>query len=283
MLGHKLWQVSRERFETYVTCRQRPSWDSLFAGDNVLTNISVEDHDSVVRAVSRARPDVVVNCVGIVKQAPAAKDSLVSIAVNSLFPHRLADLCAAVGSRLIQISTDCVFTGRQGNYREDHTPDADDLYGRSKLLGEVEGPNRLTLRTSIIGRELAASWGLVEWFLSHQDNKSVLGFRRAIFSGLTTLALSETLVELVARDVRLEGVWHVASAPISKFDLLRMLKDAYGLDVEITPDENVVLDRSLDAARFWTETGLERPKWEAMIRGLVRDSTPYAEIRQHAS
>ena len=280
MLGHKACEVLERRFDVVVTVRSLASLPSrdFFARATVLPGVSAEDYDSVVRAIAAARPDVTVNCIGIVKQLAAGSDPLVSISVNSLFPHRLADACAAAGSRLVQVSTDCVFSGRRGSYTEDDMPDPVDLYGRTKLLGELAYEHTLTVRTSIIGRELHGGHGLVEWFLS-QDGRTVRGFRRAIFSGLTTTALAEHLADVIERHRDLHGVWHVASEPISKFELLELLSDAYGVNVEIEPDDEFVCDRSLDDSRFRAATGSVAPPWPSMIDQMASEGTPYAALR----
>jgi dTDP-4-dehydrorhamnose reductase len=228
--------------------------------------------------VAAVRPQVVINCIGIVKQLPAAKDSLQSILVNALFPHRLARLCQAIGARLIHFSTDCVFSGRRGGYVEDDVADADDLYGRTKFLGEVSYDGCLTLRTSMIGRELATSHGLIEWFLS-QEGKTIRGYTRAIFSGLSTSALSDVIAHIVAHHPGLQGVYHVGAEPISKFELLSLVKQVYGLNVQIVPDEEVICDRSLNADRFRRVTGFVPPTWPNMIEHIYQDATPYAELR----
>ena len=284
MLGHKLWQVFRERFDTYVTVR-RPldlAWENvIFDPTRVIQGVSAEDVESVRRALEAVRPDAVVNCIGIVKQAAAANDPLPSIAVNSLFPHQVAELCRSAGARLLHVSTDCVFSGRQGRYTEEDIPDPIDLYGRSKLLGEAAGPGSLTIRTSIIGRELDSSNGLVEWFLA-QDGGSVSGYRRAIFSGLTTAAISEELARVLEEHHELEGISHVAAEPIGKYDLLCLLKQAYELDVEISPDDSVVIDRTLNGSAFEQHTGLVAPDWPVMVEAMARDETPYPELRRAA-
>ena len=280
MLGHKLWQVFSGRFDTYVTLRGRDSALARLGIDpeRTVPNVSAETFETVVRAVADVRPQVVVNCIGIVKQAPEARDPLSSILVNSLLPHRVAELCRAAGARLIHVSTDCVFSGSAGRYTEADIPDPEDLYGRSKLLGEVADGACLTVRTSIVGRELRRSNGFLEWFLA-QAGGSVRGFRRAIFSGLSTAALAEVLAEVISDHPELAGLRHVASEPISKFDLLQLLKDAYGLEVEIVPDDDVVSDRSLDGKRFEQETGLRRKTWPEMAAALAGDETPYHELR----
>ncbi|MDP8908832.1 MAG: SDR family oxidoreductase [Chloroflexota bacterium] len=280
MLGHKLWQVFSTCLDAHVTVRasaQAVRRMELFDPSRTIAGVSAERFDTVERAVADVRPDVVVNCIGIVKQLREAHDPIASISINSLFAHRVARLCDVEGARLIQISTDCVFSGRTGGYSERDIPDPVDLYGRSKLLGEVADGDCLTVRTSIIGRELSGASGLVEWFLAQE--RSVRGFRRAIFSGLTTAALARVLASVIAEHRALRGIRHVASAPISKHDLLCMLSDAYGLTVEIVPDDAVVCDRSLDGSRFEQETGLRAPPWTDMVAQLAADTTPYERLR----
>ncbi len=280
MLGHKLWQVFSTRLDTHVTVRasaEAVRRMELLDPARTVADVSAERFDTVERAVAGVRPDVVVNCIGIVKQLRAAHDPIASISINSLFAHRVARLCAAEGARLIQISTDCVFSGRTGGYSERDIPDPVDLYGRSKLLGEVPDAGCLTVRTSIIGRELSGASGLLEWFLTQE--RVVRGFRRAIFSGLTTEALAGVLASIVCDHRELSGIRHVASEPISKHDLLWMLKDAYRSSVEIVPDDEVVCDRSLDGSRFEQETGLRTPSWTEMVARLAADKTPYERLR----
>lgn len=282
MLGHRLWLAARERHDTYVTMRggvATSAGAALFDPNRTLSGVTAEDFDSVVAALAATRPDVVINAIGIVKQRAAALDPVASLTVNALFPHRLARLCRIGGSCLIHISTDCVFSGRRGEYVETDTADADDLYGRSKLLGEVTDPPDLTLRTSLIGRELSGSQGLVEWFLD-QRGRSVRGFTRAIFSGLTTPALAALIVDLIEHHPNLAGLWHVASPPISKHDLLCLIRDAMALDIAIEPDDTVVIDRGLDDDRFRATTGLPTLDWPTMVQRLAQDPIPYDDMRR---
>ena len=282
MLGHKLWQVFAGQFDTFVTLRRGfDSYDryKLFDPEHTVDCVSADDSDSVSRAIDTVRPAVVVNCIGIVKQAEAARDPLVSIEVNSLFPHRLARLCQSKGIRLIHISTDCVFSGRKGNYSENDLSDAEDLYGKTKFLGEVCGEGCFTIRTSMIGRELETSYGLIEWLLN-QEGKTVSGYKRAIFSGFTTKALAQIIAQVINEYPAMHGVWHVASEPISKFELLSLVKQMYGLDVLIKPDDVVVCNRSLSAERFREATGFRPPPWREMIQQMYRDPMPYSEIRR---
>ena len=281
MLGHKLWQVYRNRFDTWATVRSSyrayARYD-LFDSQRLLGGVDAFNFDTVVRALVTVQPDVVINCTGIIKQLAAAKDPIVSLTINSLFPHRLALLCQASGARLIHISTDCVFSGRKGMYTEDDVSDAADLYGRSKFLGEVGAPGCLTLRTSIIGRELQTASGLVEWFLSNREGR-VRGYTRAIYSGLTTLALADIITDILERHPELSGLYHVSSEPINKYDLLCLLRDAFGVQVEIEPYAEVQIDRSLDSSRFRAATDFTPPTWSDMIKAMAEDSTPYDEWR----
>ncbi len=278
MLGHKAFQLLSPHFETYATFTQSYGpWTHfpMYQGTTqVITGVDVRQFDSVVEAFARVQPDVTINCIGIIKQLEAAKDPILSLEVNALFPHRLARLCQAANTRLIHFSTDCVFSGQKGDYTEEDAPDPVDLYGRTKLLGEVNQAGCLTLRTSIIGRDFAKKVGLLEWFLSHKG-RSVNGFTRAIYSGLTTQALSLILYELITHHPDLEGLYHVASQPINKYELLRKIRDAWQLDIEVNPFADFFCDRSLDATRFAQATSLPVPTWDEMIAGLVADLTPY--------
>lgn len=275
MLGHKLCQVLSADFEVSATFRSgSPELPEIYGSTRPTIGVDALDPDSVAGAFEAVRPEVVVNAIGVVKQRATARDPVLSIAVNSLFPQRLAQLCRASGSRLIHFSTDCVFSGRRGAYTESDEPDPVDLYGRSKLLGEVEGPGALTLRTSIIGRELENMTGLLEWFLGRADTR-VPGYARVIWSGVTTNFLARVVGKLIRSEPALEGLYHLSAAPISKYQLLVALNDAFGTGTTVEREEATVLDRSLNSDRFWSRTGLKRPDWNDMLPELVEDSKVY--------
>lgn len=284
MLGHKVFQVLCERFETFATFRDvRGPWADypIYATlpmSRMLGGIDAADFHGVVRAMGRVKPDVVVNCIGIVKQLPEANDPIISLSLNALFPHQLAALCAVAGARLLHVSTDCVFSGRKGTYTEDDTPDADDLYGRSKLLGEVTTPGCLTIRTSIFGRDFLKQSALLEWFLTHRGG-AVRGYRNATYTGFPTQVLARVVGDIIERYPDLSGVYHIASQPISKYDLLVRIRDAMALAIEIEPYDDPPCDRSLDASRFVAATGYQIPSWDEMIAELAADTTPYDEWR----
>lgn len=274
MLGHRLIQDLNQTDEVAGTFRrdessyQRPEFLDASQG---FFGVDVRDLPRVLEVCEEFRPDAVINAAGIVKQRPASQEARPSIEVNALFPHRLALVSAALGARLIHISTDCVFSGSDGSYREDDPPDAVDLYGQTKLLGEVTQEHCLTLRTSIIGRELSRKTGLVEWFLAQEG--TVRGFTRAMFSGVTTGELSRAISMILRHFPAASGLYHISSQPISKHDLLSMLRDELGLATTIIPDATVEIDRSLDSSRFQKAFGYTPPTWREMIQELATELT----------
>lgn len=281
MLGHKLMHSMSQSFTVYGTLRRNKEQflhHPILGKMNLIGNTSADNGKSIEDAIEFADPDVAINCIGIIKQLPEAKDPIKSITINSLFPHVLAQQCGERRIRLIHMSTDCVFSGKKGDYSENDVPDAFDLYGRSKLLGELDEPGCLTLRTSIIGRELNSANGLLEWFLS-QKGQPVKGYRNAIFSGFTTNALSEIITQIIIKYPDLGGLYHVSSNPISKFDLLSLVKKHFELDMEIEPDETVVIDRSLNSSKFRQKTKIHIPSWDEMIEQVHNDPAPYDRLR----
>lgn len=234
--------------------------------EHVICGVDVENADSLMRLFTLARPDVVINCIGLVKQLAAAVDPLAAIPINALLPHRLARICDLAGARLVHVSTDCVFVGTRGMYREQDVSDAQDLYGRSKYLGEVDYPHAVTLRTSIIGHELGSTHGLVGWLLAQQG--PVKGFTKAIFSGLPTVELARVIHDFVIPNSDLRGLYHVSAEPINKFELLKLVAKAYGKAITITPDDKLVIDLSLDSSRFREITGYQPPAWPELVRRM---------------
>ena len=232
--------------------------------DRLCTGIDVLDQDALVSALQKIRPDVVINCVGLIKQLKTANDPLSVLPINAMLPHRLARLCALIGARLVHISTDCVFSGKKGGYKESDPSDAEDLYGKSKFIGEVHDQKHvITLRTSIIGHELDSSHALVDWFLSQQG--SVKGYTKAIFSGLPTAELARLIHDHVLTHPELSGLYHVSAQPIAKFDLLKLIAAQYNKMIQIDPDHQLVLDRSLDSTSFAKAAGYIAPDWPALI------------------
>ena len=274
MLGHKMFQTMSGRFPD-VMCTFRGARPGMLATEEqAVEGVDVEDIASLERLIAKMSPETVINCVGVVKQRATANDPVLTIKINSLLPHLLAEWQSKHGGRVVHFSTDCVFSGKKGGYSEEDAPDAEDLYGRTKLLGETVAENALTIRSSVIGREVANRQSLLEWFLRHRGGK-VRGYRKVIYSGVTTNYMSELVSNIVESRLDVSGLYHVSSPAISKHDLLCLIRDAMGLDIEIEPDDEVVSDRSLVSDRFWAATGYEQPDWRALIAGLAGDATPY--------
>ena len=272
MLGHRLLGYLRQRHDVRVTLRQDLSayeQFGIFTRENSFASVDLRATDRLMGILAEFHPQVIVNAVGIVKQRPEGQEHIGNLEINSLLPHRLALACRAVGATLVHISTDCVFSGKRGNYNEADTPDPVDVYGYCKLLGEVVGPEAITLRTSIIGTELLRKTSLIEWFLAQEG--TVKGFKNAIFSGFTTLELSRVIERLLAHPPGGSGIYHVSSEPISKYDLLCMVRDRLKLPVDIVPDYEVRCDRSLDSKRFRAQFNYSPPSWSTMVDELVEE------------
>jgi len=284
MLGHKMFQTLRQGFpDTLGTIRgatgdQAHGRVGLFQQGNVIENVDVMNQATLAACLRSHRPDFVVNCVGIIKQRPDAHSHLLSIAINALLPHQLAELCREWGGRLIHFSTDCVFSGKHGNYAEDDPSDAEDLYGKTKFLGEVDAPSALTLRTSIIGRELREFKSLLEWFLG-QRNGSVRGFTRALYSGVTTNFLARLVADIIADHPGIHGLYQVTGPTISKYDLLCLLRQSHSLSTEIVADDTFFCDRSMRGDKLKAAIGYESPAWPDLCAELANDPTPYERWR----
>jgi len=270
MLGHEVMRVLAPDFEVWGACRHPEELPYLgVSEDRLVGGLDASDPGDAYRLLEMVEPDVVINAIGIVKQRAEAKAAIPSIEVNSLWPHVLADACESANARMVHVSTDCVFSGSRGGYMETDVPDAFDMYGRSKLLGEVtDRENTVTLRTSIIGWQLGEPTGLVGWFGAHKG-KPLKGFTKAIFSGLTTRVLTEVIRDVVLPDADLHGLWHLSAEPIDKFTLLSKLAEKLGWDVELTPSEELVIDRSLDSSRFRERTGWTPLSWDEMLEALA--------------
>lgn len=267
MLGSTMARYFFEKTDVDVTGTVRSISSLRFFSesltDRMITGVDVENSDHLLQVFSKVKPDFVINCVGLVKQLESSNDPLSAVPINSLFPHRLAHLSAAVDARLIHISTDCVFSGKEGMYNEDSVPDALDMYGRSKLIGEVDYDNAITLRTSLIGHELCGARSLINWFLSQEG--AVKGYKNAIFSGLPTVELARVIYKYVLPAPELRGLYHLSADPISKYELLSLVAEIYEKKIEVIPDESLVIDRSLDSARFRHDTGYLPKDWPELI------------------
>jgi dTDP-4-dehydrorhamnose reductase len=269
MLGSACYQVFAEndRFLTYGTLRALEKTASIrYAGGTLIPCVNALELSQLAYVFDQCGPDVVINCVGIIKQLDLVKNLRLLIETNAVLPHRLADLSNRYGARLIHISTDCVFSGAKGMYKESDVADAADPYGRTKQLGETLASNAVTLRTSIIGHEVKRAASLVDWFLSQRG--SVKGYRRAIFSGLPSIELARVIRDYVVPDREMTGLYHIAAEPIAKFDLLGLVAKEYHSEVNLEPDDTLVIDRSLDGQRFRERTGYIAAAWPTLVRSM---------------
>lgn len=273
MLGNAVFKLlsAQNHLDVWGTIRS-PSAARIFDPSQqakLIAHMDVLQQDCLIDLFRKHKPDVVINCVGLIKQFDSASDALAVLPVNAMLPHRLSRMCETVGARLVHISTDCVFSGSKGAYTETDPSDAYDLYGKSKFIGEVvDSANSITLRTSIIGHELNSQVSLIDWFLAQQG--SVKGYTKAIFSGLPTVELAKVIRDHVLTEPQLSGLYHVSVDPIDKCSLLKLVAEAYGKDIEIIEDAQVQIDRSLDSSKFRSATGYLPPSWKSLIE-LMRD------------
>lgn len=273
MLGNAMFRFFTEqgKHEVWGTLRNR-DYLRYFDEDlhnHIISDIDVLNQVTLINLLNRIKPDYVINCIGLVKQLAEAEDPLITLPLNALFPHQLARLCGLCNARMLQISTDCVFSGAKGNYSESDVSDAIDLYGKSKWMGEVQYPHALTIRTSIIGHELYSQHSLIDWFLSQSGTSK--GYTKAIFSGFPTIVLAQIIHDYMLEHPELSGVYHVAANAINKFDLLTLVAKQYQKLIELIPDERVSIDRSLNASKFNQLVGYQAPNWHQLVEAMHND------------
>lgn len=272
MLGYSIFSNLSEspELEVFGTVRSLEGLDKYFPTfDKLINNVDVRDFKTLENALDRVTPNVVINCIGLIKQHEVSKQHVEAIEINALLPHKIAQLCDNIGAKLIHFSTDCVFDGKVGNYLENDLPTATDLYGRSKCLGEVDYGNHVTLRTSIIGHELRSSVSLVDWFLSQSG--PVKGFSKAVFSGLPTAYIAKVLEEYVLPNKSLSGLYQLSVEPIDKCSLISMISKIYGKEISIEKFDDFIIDRSLNSDKFRRVTGFTPPSWDYLVKFMFDD------------
>lgn len=276
MLGREMLGRFAGQFRVAGTIRAPNAGPRSYAEPEVFSGVAADDLSSVIRVLDEFEPDVIVNCIGIVKQLKSAHNAVLSIATNSLFPHQIADAAARRGMRLIHFSTDCVFSGAGGPYSEDSQADPVDLYGRSKWLGEVAVDNALTLRTSFVGHAPDRATSLLDWF-ERQRSGTVNGFSKALYTGLTVNVLADLVAKIISDWPDLWGLWHVSGDAISKFELLNIVNRIYGLGIHVREDSSYFCDRRLDSTHFRSHIGWNPPSWESMIESLRQNRVPVSD------
>jgi len=273
MLGHKALHSLSSELDTWATFRK---FDNRFKSlkfidkSKIIDNVNAFSFESIEKAIQLVKPDVVLNCIGIIKQLKEYSDPKISIYINSYMPHLLAEYCVRNHIKFIHISTDCVFNGVDGNYREESISNADDLYGRSKYLGEVSDGSTLTLRTSIIGHELLSSFSLVDWFINN-SSPDIEGYKNAIYTGFPTCIFINEIFKLIKYFPKLSGLYHVASDPITKYDLLCKINKIYCLNKTLLPNDKFICNRSMNYSKYKIATNFKPLPWEEMITRMYED------------
>jgi dTDP-4-dehydrorhamnose reductase len=281
MLGHMLVRVLSEHHQVIGTTSSQYDSKSprarILNKANWIDQVDVRNLQTVENAINHAKPNVLINCVGVIKQKMDSGNIIDAILINSLVPHQLAAACEKLDIRFIHFSTDCVFEGTPGIKYTSYTPNATDLYGTTKRLGEVNYAPAITLRTGFVGRQLSGAEGLFEWVLS-QKGKAVSGYQNAIYSGLTTMALSRVIQQVIEVQPTLSGLYQVASNRINKFDLITQLNESLQLDLSIAKNTEFMCDRSMDGTEFTNSTNIQIPSWEEMLTEFAADQDFYNSI-----
>ena len=281
MLGHMLVRVLSEHHQVIGTTSSKYDSKSPLARildkANWIDQVDVRNWQTVESAINHSKPNVLINCVGVIKQKMDSGNIMDAILINSLVPHQLAATCEKLDIRFIHFSTDCVFEGTPGIKYTSYTPNATDLYGTTKRLGEVNYAPAITLRTGFVGRQLSGAEGLFEWVLS-QKGKAVSGYQNAIYSGLTTMALSRVIQQVIEVQPTLSGLYQVASNRINKFDLITQLNESLQLDLSIAKNTEFMCDRSMDGTEFTNSTNIQIPSWEEMLTEFAADQDFYNSI-----
>ena len=281
MLGHTVYRFlnsTNNKIKCYGTIRNKK--DKKFFNHHLSQNLRIFDDfnnlNKLEKFIRKINPEIILNCIGLIKQRDNSENQLEAVFVNSLLPHQISKVCNDIGIRFIHFSTDCVFSGSKGNYKESDLPDARDIYGLSKFMGEINNKNNLTIRTSIIGHELKNSLGLLEWFLG--EKREIIGYSKAIFSGLTTLEVSRFLLDHIFKNNKIYGVYHLASEPITKLKLLKIINNVYKSKKNIISSSSLKIDRSLDGSKLIELTKYKVPNWEEMIKDLYRWNKNYEKL-----
>ncbi len=269
MIGSTLFRffLLQESFDVYGLVRSKVIGENLKLSKNILISGDLTNTNTLADLIKEYTPSVIINCAGITKHLKECKNNAKAIQINSLLPHEIVNICRNLNTKIIQISTDCIFSGSKGNYKEQDIPDSIDIYGKSKYLGEISDKPHLTIRTSTIGHEINTKHGLLEWFLV--QNKC-MGYKNAIFSGITTLELAKVIYKILRYYENLNGIYHISSEPIDKYSLLKMISVTYKHNVELAPNLDFRIDRSLNSTRFSLATDYISPQWEEMISSMYK-------------
>ena len=283
MLGHQVYLKLKTEFgatNVAITLRKtKQHYDKfgIFKEAVAFDELDVLNFPQVEVALNKFKPDYIINCIGLTLRKKELGDVEKCIQVNSMLPHRLAKWGELNNSRVIHFSTDCVFDGKKGNYTEKDIPTADDLYGQSKFLSEIIYPNSLTIRLSVVGRELEGKTEFIEWFLSHKG-KSVNGFAGVNYSGLSTNVVAKELIRIIKNYPKISGTYQMASEPMNKFDILKIVNEIYQTKTEIKESADYKNDKTLNCDLYTQLTGFKKPSWKSMIAEMKQEEIVNYEI-----
>ena len=266
MMGSTISRLIKndKRFKILCTYKDYHKIKLIKLQKNQKKKLNVFDFNELKRIIFRFKPDFIINCVGLIKQLSNKKNINKIKFLNTNLPKKLSIIAKNKNFKIIHLSTDCVFSGKKGNYKESDKCDAIDLYGISKFKGEVDSKFVLNIRTSIIGHELTSSNSLLNWFL---NQKEINGFKKAFFSGLTTLELSKIIInEIIEKNKIINGLFHISGPRISKLNLLKIVKRIYKKKTIINIDNSFKIDRSLNSNKFTKLINIKKKSWPNMIK-----------------
>ena len=267
LIGSYMFRELSKTFETFGTIRKskiKYKDIALFKSNKIIDNIDILNLDNLNKLLESLKPNIIVNCIGVTKRK--ISDNLLDvIKINSIFPHELVKWGLINSARIIHFSTDCVFNGLTGNYNEKSNTNAFDIYGKTKALGEIQYDNCLTIRSSFIGRELFDKTELLEWVISN-NGKKIKGFKKTMYSGVSALFLSKFIKNIINDHIKLNGLFQLSTdIPISKYDLICLIRDCFDLNIEIIPENNKYHCPTLDNSKLKNKMNFEIPSWKEML------------------
>jgi dTDP-4-dehydrorhamnose reductase len=276
MIGHKIAQLLSSDFKLIGSSRKKISIRDvgIRKGEIVFHDFSNKNIDSLL---NRINPDVTINCIGVTIRRDIFNKEKNVVFSNSELPHALDKWSKNNLKKLIHLSTDCVFSGINGNYKDDDVPDARDIYGLTKAAGEINNSKNLTIRSSMIGREVYNHTELFEW-LFHMKNNSIEGFSNVIYSGITNVRMAKIIQYILKNKINLSGIYNISSEPISKYDLLVKLSEAFNLNVEIEKNKYNKSNKVLISKKFTEITGMCPPNWDDLISEFKDDCKKFKSL-----
>jgi len=267
MLGSKLFkEFLKKNYKIKGSTRVIPK-HFLNYKNYIDSNLDIFDIQKLKEKINKFKPNLIINCVGIIKQKISKTNEKNIFYINSIFPHELYKISNIIKARLIHFSTDCVFDGKKGNYDDKNETNANDIYGFSKALGELSYDNSITLRTSIIGHELSSKKSLLDWFL-HLNKKNCYGYTKAYFSGLPTIEIFNFIQKFLLKKKKISGIYNLSSSRISKYNLLKKISKVYSKNINIIKNNKLKIDRSLNSKKLKKLVDYKCPPWNILIKNM---------------